>query len=761
VLSLLLLGPILAPACGRRDEAAGAKSPASQAESTRAMAARLREIAQDFRPGEDSLGGTAFFRLNRPWEIPALRQRLAAAPPAEAGWLHLKLAHELLFDGASEDALGEFSVLHAQLAAGSDPGAASVRKFSSLLRGRVAIALFRIGEQENCVARHTAESCIFPIQEGGRHKLDRGARGAMEVLGEELRENPSNLGARWLLNLAAMTLGAYPGEVPREWLISPEVFRSEHELPRFSDVATPTGTDVTGLAGGSIMDDFDGDGLLDLVTSSWGLSDQLRYLQNAGDGTFRDRTEDAGLSGETGGLNLCHADYDNDGFLDVLVVRGGWLSGLGRHPDSLLRNRGDGSFEDVTERAGLLNDEPGQTAAWADYDGDGDLDLFVGNETRAPNDPHPSQLFQNQGDGTFRDVAREVGLADLGWVKGAAWGDYQNDGRPDLYVSRMGQPNLLFRNEGAGSAGSASGSRPPWVFREVAQGAGVAEPRNSFPCWFWDYDNDGWLDIFVAGYDDAEIADVAALYLGLPCSKERPRLYRNLGDGSFRDVTQAARLDRVLLVMGANFGDLDADGFPDLYLGTGSPDLETLMPNRAFRNHAGAHFQDVSTAGGFGHLQKGHGIAFGDIDGDGDEDVYAAMGGWYTGDRFRRVLFENPSRGHRWITLRLEGVRSNRAAIGARIRVAVRAQQGERAVHAVVGAGGSFGCSSLQQEIGLGSALSIASIEVRWPASGEVQVFQGAELDRAYRIREGEDRLIPVPLKRIALKRIALEKAAR
>jgi len=342
------------------------------------------------------------------------------------------------------------------------------------------------------------------------------------------------------------------------------------------------------------------------------------------------------------------------------------------------------------------------------------------------------QLFQNNGNGTFTDRAASLGFGVLGVVKGVAWGDYNNDRRPDLYVSRFGQPNLLFRNDGA-------------RFTDVTRTAGVAEPVNSFPTWFFDYDNDGWLDIFVGGFDESSIETVAAVYLGATRPEGTPRLYRNRGDGTFEDVTTAAKLDRVLLAMGANFGDLDNDGFLDVYVGTGAPDLNTLLPNRMFRNAGGRYFQDVTTSGGFGHLQKGHGVSFGDLDNDGDQDVYEVIGGWFSGDTYQNVLFANPGHGNHWITLILEGTRSNRAAIGARLKIRARTPRGMRDIHATVSSGGSFGDSTLQQEIGLGDAVSIESIEVTWPVTGVTQRFRNVSMDQFARIREGSPNLTPVP----------------
>jgi hypothetical protein len=291
----------------------------------------------------------------------------------------------------------------------------------------------------------------------------------------------------------------------------------------------------------------------------------------------------------------------------------------------------------------------------------------------------------------------------------------------------------MFRNEGPSADGR-------WRFTERAAAAGVTEPLNSFSAMFFDYDNDGHQDLYVSGFA-AMAEDVAADYLGLPTTAERPRLYRNRGDGTFEDVTRAAGLYRVMPAMGLNFGDLDNDGFLDFYVGTGNPDLATLVPNRMFRNDGGKRFQDVTTAGDFGHLQKGHGIAFGDIDDDGDQDVFEQMGGAVTTDTAHSVLFANPGNGNAWVELTLEGVRSNRSAIGARIAVTVEGPSGRRLIHHTVGSGGSFGASPLRQHIGLGDARRVVSVEVAWPATGPKQAMSGLEARHRYRAVEGEIRL--------------------
>ena len=434
------------------------------------------------------------------------------------------------------------------------------------------------------------------------------------------------------------------------------------------------------------------------------------------------------------------ADYDNDGALDIFVLRGGWMPN--GHPNSLLRNTGNGTFEDVTEAAGLLEPAyPTQTGCWSDFDNDGWIDLFIGNESTPPL-RNPSQLFRNNGDGTFTDVASEAGAA-VGFIKGVTCGDFDNDGRRDVFISRWGESNMLLHNESIGDS---------LRFADVTAAAGVDEPFDSFSAWFWDYDNDGWLDLFVSGFG-SQFGDVAADYLGVPHDAELPRLFRNRTDGTFEDVTASAHLNTVVDAMGANFGDLDNDGYLDFYAGTGDMDFRALVPNRMFRNDAGEQFQDVTTSGGFGHLQKGHGIAFADIDNDGDQDIFAQLGGAYEGDRAYSALFENPGHGNRWITLRLQGATTNRAAIGARIRVTVRSGSRMRYIHRVVSTGGSFGSNSLQQEIGLGRVEAITEILIHWPTSGGTDRYVDVGMDRVYHVREGDRTLTQVDLRGFTFER--------
>jgi hypothetical protein len=536
-----------------------------------------------------------------------------------------------------------------------------------------------------------------------------------------------------------MTAGRYPEGVPEALRVDPGAFASA-PFPRFRDVATQAGLDVFDPSGGAIADDFDGDGRLDVVTTTIDPCRHMHFFHNDGNGRFSERTEAMRLDSQLGGLNVIHADYDNDGWTDLLVLRGGWFGSDGRVRLSLLKNVGGRGFADVTREAGLAGKAyPTQAGAWADYDNDGFLDLFVGSEADDAGVAFPSRLFHNRGDGTFEEVAERAGVENFRMAKGAAWGDFDGDGWPDLFVSNIG-PNRLYRNDRDGT------------FTDVAGAAGVAGPgERSFPTWFFDYDNDGRLDLFDAAYT-ATTDDVAAVSFGKRPSGGHPRLYHNEGGGAFRDVSIAAGLTDPLLPMGSNYGDLDNDGWLDFYLGTGNPSYESLMPKRMYRNVGGKRFEDVTYSGGFGHLQKGHGVVFADLDEDGDADVFEQMGGAYPGDAYMSVLYENPGNGNAWVKLRLVGVRSNRSAIGARVEVVVPAGSGgTRSIFRTVGATSSFGGSPLRLEVGLGDAKKIARIEVRWPASGRRQTFRGVAPGKLYEIREDSDLLRAIPTARARL----------
>lgn len=693
------------------------------------MLASLAEIRKDASSTHRYVGDERVHKMRA-----TLKSLPASTPDLQKARLHYLLGDAELKLGDEEEAIASLERARALFTGAKDQVRPEVAAGMLIeIDFSLGVAYLRLGETQNCCLRNTPDSCILPIRGSGIHTNTVGSSKAAAHFERVVRATQPAMEfhqrALWLLHLAHMTLGTFPESVPEDIRLSPNSFQSEQQFPRFLNNSKQRGTDTYGLSGGVIADDFDNDGDLDLLVSRWDPAGQIRYLGNKGDGSFDDQTEAAGLTGIFGGLNLVQADYDNDGRLDALVLRGAWLDEDGHHPNSLLRNITTGAqvrFSDVTFEAGLGEVHyPTQTGAWADFDNDGDLDLYIGNESNPKRkSPVPSQLFRNGGDGTFVDIASAAGVTNGRWSKAVVWGDYDADGFADLYVSNFEGENRLYRSNGNGT------------FTDLAPALGVAGPKQSFPAWFWDYNNDGHLDLYVSAYG-AEISDLALRAAGHPLRKETAKLYRNDGKGGFQDVSVAAKVDGPSAPMGANFGDLDNDGFLDFYLGTGYTAIFQVMPNVMYHNRGGTEFADVTTPGGFGHLQKGHAVAFADFDNDGDQDVFEQMGGAYLVDTFHDALYENPGFGNKWITLELIGTKSNRSAIGARIRVEVETAEGPRSIYKQVNSGGSFGANPLRSTIGLGQTERIRSIDVQWPR-GTLQKIEGLEMDRVWRITEGK-----------------------
>jgi hypothetical protein len=595
---------------------------------------------------------------------------------------------------------------------------AGVPNLQAQLEEVVGVAYLHEAEMENGAFTSPGTLDLFPMGPESAFRETANSKKAVEYFLKYLKRKPEELEVRWLLNIAYMTLGQYPRGVPAQFLIAPSAFESKENVGRFIDVAPETGLNMVSSAGGVIAEDFANNGLLDIVTSGVESCGPMHYFRNNGDGTFTDRTESAGLGGQLAVLNLIQADYNNDGCMDILALRGGWEFPQRK---SLLRNNCDGTFTDVTDASGLGAELTStQTAVWVDIDNDGLVDLFVGNESG------PAQLFHNEGNGKFRDIAVAAGVAGNGapYTKSVTAGDFDGDGYMDLYISNFNGPNMLYHNNGNST------------FTNVTVQAGVPGTGRSFAAWFFDYDNDGRPDIFVTSYF-VSVEETVRTYLRLPHNAPTMKLYRNLGDGTFRDVTVETGLDKVFMPMGSNFGDVDNDGWLDIYLGTGNPSYAALIPAVLLRNHDGKFFTDITTSSGTGQLHKGHGVAFADLGNNGNEDLIAVVGGAVPGDSHAFRVFRNPGHNNDWITLKLTGVKTNRAALGARIAVTVQNPDGStRSIYRTVGSGGSFGASPLQQHIGLGRISKILTVEVTWPVSKTHQVFQSVPKDRFIGVRE-------------------------
>ena len=519
---------------------------------------------------------------------------------------------------------------------------------------------------------------------------------------------------QWNLSLAYRAAhGAYPGDLPEKYRIQFALV-TEASPVRYTDVGPLYGVDKLDRGRGSAWGDYDLDGDLDLFTTGIHTTHAL-YRNEAGDG-FTDVARDIGLEDHRGGWGASCADYDNDGDLDLYVSRDAWEGGT---PNSLYQNQAGAGFVEVSRQAGVEDPDASFTHTWGDYDNDGFLDLYVAEGVTG--DGTPNKLFYNQGDGTFEDRAAEAGVDHTGKTLGVAFGDYDNDGDLDLYVSNVGGPNALYRNEADGA------------FTDITGPAGVSQPdAGSYVTFFFDYDADGDLDLFVSAFAYYN-SFVESQVIGYASGPNAPHLYRNDGDDHFIDVAAGTCLSRSVGSMGAGFGDIDYDGFIDLYLSNGGPNFPRLEPNILYRNKAGEGFADITQSAGVGHIGKGHGVSMADYDADGDLDLYAGVGGHYPGDLWHNSLYRNEGHENHYLIVEVEGTATNRSAIGAHVRV----RAGDYVQIAEISSGNGFGCTnSLPMEIGLGKRTRVDTVEVRWP-SGKIERRIDLDVDQTLRFTEG------------------------
>ncbi len=440
---------------------------------------------------------------------------------------------------------------------------------------------------------------------------------------------------------------------------------------------------------------------------------------------------------------MVQADYDNDGDVDVLVLRGA----LARAPPAATRSRccattATGASRTSPSTAGLGERYyPTQTAAWADYDNDGDLDLYVGNEEdgRDVTDA-PCQLFRNEGDGTFADVAAAAGVENHAFAKGVVWGDYDGDRFPDLYVS---QP----AGRTASTATTATAPSPTWRAQ-----AGVDAAARQLPG-------------LVLGLRQRRRA--RPLRRGVPWSHRRPRRggaqllrrpCRRSSSGASTGATGAAASatsprrpgsPACHLAMGSNFGDLDNDGWLDFYLGTGLPGLRGPDAERRCTATPRARLSGRDRTAASATCRRATASRSPTSTRTATRTSSSRWAAPIPAIAPSNVCYRNPGFGSHWIALQLVGTRSNRSAIGARIRVDIVEGGTRRSIYRWVTSGGSFGANPLRQSIGLGAATVVDRLEIYWPTSDTTQVFTAVAADRIYRVVEGEDAIeelrLPAP----------------
>lgn len=533
---------------------------------------------------------------------------------------------------------------------------------------------------------------------------------------------------QWLLKIAMDQLGQRP-RLPAHLLFPVMEPAPGAGSPfSFKDIAPELGLNRFDGNGTVALADYDQDGDLDIFLCGSGAFIALYRNDN---GRFLDVTAAAGLANVPSGYSLNLIDYDNDGRLDLYISLNGWS---GPMSNRLFRNQGNGRFADVSQASGAADPGSGFVALWGDLDNDGFLDLAVANGVIK--DGSTPQIYRNNRNGTFTNLTTAAGIvepASFGAI-GIALGDYDRDGDLDLLVNGLEPaPNRLYRNDGN------------WRFTEVSRRLGLNQPvHNGFVCFFFDYNNDGRPDILTTALASWEAAVEGLKSAFAPAGPksahaDASRLFRNDGPAGFTDVTVETGLARPMGVMGGGVADLDNDGFLDIYFGTGDPQLSRIEPNRIYHNNGDGTFTDVTFATNIARAgQKGHGVAFADFDDDGNLDVYAQLGGHYPGDHAENALYRNLNRNrNHWIEIELEGVKSNRFAIGAQITV----KAGGALFYREVKGGEGFGATSqYRQHFGLGRNQRIDSIAVAWP-SGIKQSFGPLQADGIIALREDSDRV--------------------
>jgi len=408
------------------------------------------------------------------------------------------------------------------------------------------------------------------------------------------------------------------------------------------------------------------------------------------------------------------SDYNNDGEVEVFVTRGGFLRAVlgypaaeGKHGNTFVSPSGVKSASDFAA------DHKEHVCAshfseWADFDLDGYQDLFVACEA------DPCQLWRNRGDGTFEDVAAQMGLDQCGWAKGVAWIYYNGDNYPDIAIVTFGGYNKLHENIGGRA------------FRDVSEKAGISlYPRWGFAMAAFDFNNDGFEDILFGSYvQPMSLGEIYAFTHDEPWDERvqsdelSSRLYINQGDGTFKDATRAVGLDGPLLTMGMNIGDINNDGFIDVYFGLGDNAYSSPSPNLMFRNIEGKHFAAAKNDG-LSVLAEGHGIGFLDVNNDGHQDIISSLGGAWPFQVARDIVFINPGSTNGWIKVSLRGRQAARIPLKAKVIVAVSEGGAERLIPISYGLTAAFGANPITvQHIGLGKASSVNSITVVWPYEG-------------------------------------------
>jgi hypothetical protein len=550
-------------------------------------------------------------------------------------------------------------------------------------------------------------------------RMERWAEGIPYAL-QACRDTPSDIRYRWILRALTLQAGQPESLIPTEFRLKlPASSSSPFQL---RDVTKVCGVGRLGLGRGAAWGDFDNDGNEDILVGAERAPFCL--FHNRGDGTFEDVAREVGLIDPVG-LG-CYAsqfiDYDNDGYQDVFFSSNGWGGG-GRL--FLFHNEGGKRFADVTQAAGLSAPVNAFGSSWVDYDNDGRVDLAVAVGIIDPDGGDRIRLYHNEGGGKFREVGESAGLTQRArWIS-LCWGDYDGDGRQDLLATSFDAGPFLFRNLGTGR------------FEDVSVKAGIRTQAAAYTPEFFDYDNDGNLDIFVSTYPFGDLTLTSMIETKLAGTAvpaaQRQLLFRNNGDGTFRNVTEEAGITGWYGGMSSQVGDFDNDGADEIVIGTGNPALDWCEPKPLLRNNGRGQFTDIAESAGLIHFGMLHGTALADYNLSGNLSLFGSFGGFYWGSRETSRLYRNLGSGNASLEVRLVGTTSNRDAIGTR----ASATAGKRKVFKWVNGGNGFGCNNSRiVHLGLGRETKVDRLQIDWP-SGQRQSFQDIPAGQRIEIVEG------------------------